>query len=36
MGSLHPWNFSAIQAASPTGESVGQYASVCGLLPWMA
>ena len=33
--SLQVRNFSTIQAASPTGESVRPYASVCGLVPWM-
>jgi hypothetical protein len=31
--SVQLWNFSAIQAASPAGESVRAYASVCGLVP---
>ncbi len=33
--SLHAWNFSTIQAASPTGESVKATPSVCGRVAWM-
>ena len=33
--SVHVWNFSAIHAASPAGESVKAYASVCGRVPWI-
>ena len=33
--SLHAWNFSTIQAASPTGESVSATPSVCGLVAWI-
>ena len=33
--SLHSRNFSTIHAASPIGESVSAYDSVCGFVPWM-